>query len=99
MNMSSEALRVYLKHANIYKGSSSKKKTDLTEMIVYGCITDKLSKNIIEDISIKQANQISSKHKIKVESLPGYGNSGLKKKENKPYVKEKPFIKIWLNKN
>ena len=44
-------------------------------MIVYGCITDKLSKNIIENISIKQANQITSKHKIKVESIPGYGDS------------------------
>ena len=63
MNMLSEALRGYLKHANIYKGSSLKKNTDLIEMIVYGCITDKLSKNIIENISIKQANQITSKHK------------------------------------
>ena len=75
MNMLSEALRGYLKHANIYKGSSLKKNTDLIEMIVYGCITDKLSKNIIENISIKQANQITSKHKIKVESIPGYGDS------------------------
>ena len=32
-----------------------KKKTDLTEMIVYGCITDKLSKNVIEDISKKRS--------------------------------------------
>ena len=26
--------------------------------------------------------------------LPGYGNAALRKKEIKPYVKEKPFIKI-----
>ena len=101
MNISSQALGDYLEYANIYKGNSSKKKTDLIEMIVYGCITDKLKKNVIEDISAKQANQILSKNKIKVESLLGYGNSGLKKKEIKPYVREKPFIKISLmvNKN
>ena len=51
MNMSSEWLRGYLECANIYKGNSSKKKTDLIEMIVYGCITDKLNKKGIEDIS------------------------------------------------
>ena len=27
--------------ANIYKGTSPKKKTDLFEMIIYGCITEK----------------------------------------------------------
>ena len=78
MNISSQALGDYLEYVNIYKGNSSKKKTDLIEMIVYGCITNKLKKNVIEDISTKQANQILSKNKIKVESLPGYGNSGLK---------------------
>ena len=101
MNMSSEWLRGYLECANIYKGNSSKKKTDLIEMIVYGCIIDKLNKNGIEYISKKEANQILSKHKIKAKLLPGYGNAELKKKEIKPYVEEKPFIKVWLilNKN
>ena len=65
---------------------SSKKKTDLIEMILYGCITDKLNKKVIEDISTKQANQILNKNKI-VKSLPGYGNAELKKNELKPYVK------------
>ena len=44
MNMSTQALRDYWECANIYKGNASKKKTDLVEMIVYGCITDKLNR-------------------------------------------------------
>ena len=65
-------------------------------MIVYGCITEELNKKEIEDISIKQANQILNKSNIIVESLPWYGNAALKKKEIKPYVKEKLFIKVWI---
>ena len=53
----------------------------------------------IEDISTKQANQILNKSDITVKSLPGYGNAELKKKEIKPYVKEKPFVKVWLISN
>ena len=34
MNISAQALRDYLKCANIYKGNSSKQKNDLIEMIV-----------------------------------------------------------------
>ena len=63
-------------------------------MTIYGCITEKLHKKEIEDISIKQANQILSKNNITVKSLPGYGNAGLKKNEIKPFVKEKTFINI-----
>ena len=55
-NVSSQALRDYLECANIYKGNSLKEKTNLIEMIVYGCITEELNKKEIEDISIKQAN-------------------------------------------
>ena len=94
MNISTESLRDYLKCANIYKGNTSKKKTDLIEMIVYGCITDKLNKEGLEDISSKQANQILNKSNITVKSLPGYGNAELKKKDIKPCIKEKPFIKV-----
>ena len=54
---STVALRNYLKLANIYRTNSSKKKTELVEMIVYGCITDKLNKKEIEDISVKEANE------------------------------------------
>ena len=71
-----------------------KKKSDLIEMIVYGCITDKLNKEGLEDISSKQANQILNKSNITVKSLPGYGNAELKKKDIKPCIKEKPFIKV-----
>ena len=39
MHMSEKALRDYLECANIYKGTSPKKKTDLIEMIIYGCIS------------------------------------------------------------
>ena len=94
MNISTQALKDYLKSANIYKGNASKKKTDLVEMIVYGCITDKLNKKVLEDISTKQANQILNKSKIIVKSLPGYENAELKKKDIKPSVPEKPFIKL-----
>ena len=64
MNISSTALRDYLKVTNIYCSNSSKKKTNYTEMIVYGCITNKLNK--IEDISIKEANEILKKKQTKI---------------------------------
>ena len=44
INISAQALRDYLECANIYKGKSPKKKTDVIEMILYGCITAKLNK-------------------------------------------------------
>ena len=44
MNVSAQALRDYLECANIHIGNSPKEKTDLIEMIVYGCITEKLNK-------------------------------------------------------
>ena len=53
MNVSAQALRDYLECANIQKGTSAKKKSDLIEMIIYGSITEKLNKKEIEDISIK----------------------------------------------
>ena len=94
-DVSAQALRDYLECANIYKRNSPKKKTDLIEMIDYGCITEKLNKEAIEDISIKQANLILNKRNITVKSLSGYGNALLKRKETNPYIaKEKPLIKI-----
>ena len=39
MHVSGKALRDYLECANIYKGTFPKKKTDLIEMIIYGCIS------------------------------------------------------------
>ena len=98
MNISTIALWDYLKLTNIYKSNSSKKKTNLVEMIVYGCITNKLDKNKIEDISIKEANQILNENKIVLKSLPGYGNAELKKKDMKPFEydenNKEPCIKI-----
>ena len=32
---------------------------------------------------------------ITINSLPGHGNIGLKKKEIKSQIKEKTFIKVW----
>ena len=81
MNISSEAFRDYLECRKIYKSASSKKKTDLVEMIVYGHFIDKINKISVQDISKKEANQILRQNKILVKSLPGYGNIGLKKKE------------------
>ena len=61
MNLSAVALRDYLKLANIYRSNSSKNKKELVEMTEYGCITNKLNKKEIEDISIKEATKISKK--------------------------------------
>ena len=90
MNISSDALRDYLESGKMYKSASSKKKTDLVEMIDYGHITDKRNKMRIEDISKKEANQILRSNKILVKSLLGHGNIGLKRKgivacDNKEY--------------
>ena len=96
MNISAQALRDYLECANIFKGTSPKKKSGLIEMIVYGCITEKSNQKQIEDISTKQANQILNKNNIIVKSLPGYGNAEWRKKEIQAHVKEKSFIKVSL---
>ena len=85
MNISTPTLRDYLKLPNIYRGNPTKKKTNLVEMIVYGCITNKLNKNKIEDKSIKEANKILKEKEIILKSLPGYGNIRLKKKDILPF--------------
>ena len=88
MNMLSHSLRSYLKLANIYDGNSNKKKTDLIEMLVYGCITNKLSNELVQDISLNKAMSILKEKDILVKSLPGYGNLELMKKDIKLYVSE-----------
>ena len=40
--VSCQSLRYYLKLANIYDGNSNKKKSDLIQMIMYGCMNGKL---------------------------------------------------------
>ena len=51
MNVSTSTLRKYLKFANIYKVESTKKKTELTEIIIYGCIINSINKYEIKEIS------------------------------------------------
>ena len=94
INISTQALKEYLKCENISKENASKRKTDLVEMIAYGCIIDKLNKRVLEDILTKQANQILNEKGPMVKSLPGHGNAKLKKKYIKPYIIKNPFIKL-----
>ena len=93
LEVSSQSLRSYLGLANIYDGNCNKKKTDLIEMIVYGCITNKLNKKRIEDISLNKAYTVLKEKDICIKSLPGYGNLGLRKTDIKPYD-DKMSIKI-----
>ena len=94
MNISTVSLRDYLKLANIYNGNSTKKKTDLVEMIVYGCITNKISKEDIQDMLINRTNKILKENGINIKSLSGYGNAGLRKKDISPCITDKPSIKV-----
>ena len=101
MNVSNQGLRDYLELGNVHKGDAIKKKTDLIEMIIYGCIANKLNKEKIEDISTKHTNQLLKRNGIILKSLPGYGNAGLKKKDMKPVEydsgnnNKKPSIKVY----
>ena len=81
MNVSTKELKDYLECASIYKGTSPKKETNLTEMVVNGCMTGTLNKKDIEDTTIKEAKKILNKNSIAIDSLPGHGNMRLKKKE------------------
>ena len=63
--LSSKSLRDYLRLANIYDGNSNKKKSDLIELIVYGCINGKLNNNkSIDDISTNKAHTILKENDI-----------------------------------
>ena len=84
--VSSSALHRYLGLAEVYDGNANKKKSDLIERIVYGCMNGKLKNKIVEDISFNRAITVLTEHKISIKSLPGHGNIGLKKKFIKPYV-------------
>ena len=57
-------------------------------MIVYGCITNKLNKEHVKNISINKAHNILKEKDIIIKLLLGYGNMGLRKKDIKPYVSE-----------
>ena len=57
MNISGEALQNCLDMANIYSGKSTKKKTQLVEMVIYGCITNTINRASIKDISTRELNK------------------------------------------
>ena len=94
MNMSSKALWGYLELANIYKGNSPKKKTNLIEMIVYGCITDELYKNYIKDKSTKELNEVLSEHKI----ILWIWKYRAKEKRNQAICRRKNIYRCKINK-
>ena len=95
--VSSSALRAYLGLADVYNGNANKKKSDLIEMIIYGCMNGKLKNKIVDEISVKNAHTILRENKINLKSLPGYGNMGLRKKDIKPYVENKSNEKLSVN--
>ena len=93
--VSSQSQRRYLRLANIYDGTSNEKKSDLIEMIIYGCMNGKLKDTNFDDISNNKVNTIFKEKGISIKSLRGYGNLGLKKKDLKPYVEnDKCSIKL-----
>ena len=95
--VSSSALRAYLGLAEVYDGNANKKKSDLIEMIVYGCMNGKLKNKVVDEISVKRAYTILRENNINIKSLPGYGNMGLRKKDIKPYVENKSDGKSSVN--
>ena len=95
--VSSNALRAYLGLAEVYDGNANKKKSDLIEMIVYGCMNGKLKNKVVDEISVKRAYTILRENNINFKSLPGYGNMGLRKKDIKPYVENESNEKSSVN--
>ena len=96
-DVSSSALRNYLGAAEVYDGNAHKKKSDLIEMIVYGCMNGQLKNKTVKDISLNRAITLLREHKISIKSLPGNGNMGLRKKDIKPYVENKSDGKAAIN--
>ena len=95
--VSSRALRAYLGLAEVYDGNANKKKSDLIEVIVYGCMNWKLKNKVVDEISVKKTYTILRENNITIKSLPGYGNMGLRKKDIKPYVENKSGGKSSVN--
>ena len=62
--VSSYSLHSYLKLSNICGGISNKKRSDLMEMIIYGCINGKSNNKTIDDISINKTHSILKKKMI-----------------------------------
>ena len=92
--VSSQSLRSYLRLANIYDGNSNKKKIDLIELIIYGCMNGKLKNMDTNNISNNKVNSILKEKGISIKSLPRYGNLGKRKRDFKSYKEnEKSSIK------
>ena len=71
------------------------KKSDLIEMIIYGCMNGKSKNNTTDDISNNESHSILKEKSISIKSLPGYGNLGLKKRDIKLYAEnDKCSIKL-----
>ena len=94
---SSRTLRAYLGLAEVNDGNANKKKIDLIEMIVYGCMNGKLKNKVVDEISVKRAYTILRENNINIKSLSGYGNMGLRKNDIKTYVENKSDSKIAVN--
>ena len=95
--VSIQSLRSYLRFANIYDGNANKKRSDLIEMVIYGCVNGKLKNNTIDNVSNNnnKSHSMLKEKNITIKSLPGYGNLGLKKRDIKPYIEnDKCCIKI-----
>ena len=93
--VSTQSLRIYLRLASIYDSNSNKKKSDLIEMIIYGCMNGSLKNTMIKDISNDKAISILKEKDISFKSLPGCGNLGLRKRDLKSYVEnDKSSIKL-----
>ena len=50
----------------VYDGNANKKKIDLIEMIIYGCMNGKLKNKQIDDISINKAYSILKEKDITI---------------------------------
>ena len=94
---SSRTLRAYLGLAEVNDGNANKKKIDLIEMIVYGCMNGKIKTKVVDEISVKIAYTILRENNINIKTLPERGNMRLSKKDIKPYVEYKSDGKSSVN--
>ena len=81
----------YLRLANIYDWNANKKKSDLIEKIISGCLNGKLKNKQVDDISISKSHSILKEKNINHKALPRHGNLGLRKKDIQPYEENKEF--------
>ena len=94
---SSRTLRAYLGLAEVNDGNANKKKIDLIEMIVYGCMNGKIKTKVVDEISVKIACTILRENNINIKTLSERGNMRLSKKDIKPYVEYKSDGKSSVN--